>query len=236
MTAQSSNGARGHARGAWRWKSTDQAQRIILAAARELFTAHGFSNVTVADITARADVSVGSHHHFGGKDQLYLRHWRNYGLAHDQASIGAVAAARHAGITDPAELLTAGARAVLEQTWARRDLAGLFFAGDGPPGFEALKHDHRRRLSRHVDMLLQIPHTPGKPALRHQRPVRDRQGRPGDSQRRQPEAGPAPHRRRPRAIPPAHDWRPGPPRRRGRHRRGPLSAVRSGREDTGPGG
>jgi AcrR family transcriptional regulator len=162
MTAQSSNGARGHARGAWRWKSTDQAQRIILAAARELFAAHGFSNVTVADITARADVSVGSlYHHFGGKDQLHLRLWRNYGLAHDQVSIGAVAAARRAGIADPAELLAAGARAVLEQTWARRDLAGLFFAGDGPPGFEALKHDHRRRLSRHVDMLLQIPHTPG---------------------------------------------------------------------------
>jgi hypothetical protein len=69
-------------------------------------------------------------------------------------------AAQGAGITDPAELLAAGARAVLEQTWAHRDLVGLFLAGDGPAGFEALKYDHRRRLSRHVDMLLQIPHTP----------------------------------------------------------------------------
>jgi AcrR family transcriptional regulator len=162
MTAQSSNGARGHARGAWRWKSTDQAQGVILAAACDLFTAHGFSNVTVADITARADASVGSlYHHFGGKDELYFKLWRNYGLAHDQASIGAVVAAQRAGITDPAELLAAGARAVLEETWTRRDLAGLFFAGDGPPGFEAMRHDHRRRLSRHVDMLLRIPHTPG---------------------------------------------------------------------------
>jgi AcrR family transcriptional regulator len=134
MTAQSSNGARGHARGAWRWRSTDQAKRVILAAARELFAAHGFSNVTVSDITARADVSVGSlYHHFGGKGQLYLRLWRNYGLAHDQASIGAVAAARHAGITDPAELLAAGARAVLEQTWARRDLPGCSSPATGRP-------------------------------------------------------------------------------------------------------
>jgi AcrR family transcriptional regulator len=135
---------------------------MVLAAARELFTAQGFGNVTVADITARAGVSVGSlYHHFGSKDQLYLRLWRNYGLGYDRASIRAVAAARRAGITDPAELLAAGARAVLEETWTRRDLAGLFLADDGPPGFEAVKRDHRRRLSRHVDLLLGIPPTPG---------------------------------------------------------------------------
>jgi hypothetical protein len=129
MTAQSSKKARAHARGAWRWKSTDQAQGIILAAARELFTAHGFSNVTVADITARADVSVGSlYHHFGGKDQLYLRLWRNYGLAHDQASIGAVVAAQGVGITDPAELLAAGAG----RCWSRPGPTGTWSACSSP--------------------------------------------------------------------------------------------------------
>jgi AcrR family transcriptional regulator len=159
VTRRSSGGPRLAQDGAWRWKSTDQAQRVMLAAARELFAARGFSNVTVADITARAEVSVGSlYHHFGGKDQLYLSLWRDYGRAHDQASICAVDAARRAGRTDPADLLAAGAQAVLADAWARRDLAGMFTAGDGPPGFEAVRYEHRRRLSRHVDALLRIPH------------------------------------------------------------------------------
>jgi AcrR family transcriptional regulator len=133
----------------------------VLAAARELFTAHGFSDVTVADITARAGVSVGSlYHHFGAKDQLYLGLWRDYGRVHDQAALRAVADARSAGTADPQDLLAAGARAVLEHTWAQRDLAQLFF-DDGPPGFAARKREHRERLSRHVDGVLGIPPTMG---------------------------------------------------------------------------
>jgi AcrR family transcriptional regulator len=160
---QSSDGARGQAhRETWRWRGTEDLQRTVLAAARELFITRGFSSVTVADITDRANVSVGSlYHHFGAKDQLYLSLWQEYGRARSRASVRAVAAARRAGAADPAELLAAGARAVLEQTWARRDLARLFFAGDGPPGFEARKRDRTGRLSRQVDLVLGIPDTMG---------------------------------------------------------------------------
>jgi AcrR family transcriptional regulator len=153
--------ARQSSSGAWHWKSSEQAQRAVLAAARELFAAHGFSDVTIADITARAGVSVGSlYHHFGAKDQLYLSLWRDYGRVHGRASSGAVADARSAGTTDPADLLAAGARAALEQTWAQRDLARLF-SDDGPPGFGARKREHRERLARHVDDVLGIPYTAG---------------------------------------------------------------------------
>jgi AcrR family transcriptional regulator len=160
MTRQSSSGPRARP-GAWHWGSTERAQRAVLAAARDLFTAHGFGDVTVADITARAGVSVGSlYHHFGAKDQLYFSLWRDYGRVHDRASLRAVADARSAGTTDPVDLLAAGARAVLEDTWVQRDLARLFF-DDGPPGFGARKREQRERLSRHVDAVLGIPHTTG---------------------------------------------------------------------------
>jgi hypothetical protein len=70
-----------------------------------------------------------------------------------------VAQARQAGVTDTTELFCAGARAFLEGSWQRRDLALLFFSGDGPPGFEVIK---RRRGSEWVtqnDALLGLPET-----------------------------------------------------------------------------
>jgi AcrR family transcriptional regulator len=163
MTQESSKGARGQLlRETWRWKGTENLQRTVLAAARELFITRGFSNVTVAELTERAGVSVGSlYHHFGAKDQLYLRLWQEYSRTRSRASVRAVAAARRRGAADPAELLAAGARAVLEQTWASRDLAELFSAGDGPPGFEARKRHRTGRLAQQVDIVLGIPPTMG---------------------------------------------------------------------------
>jgi AcrR family transcriptional regulator len=161
MTHQSPSGPRAR-RAAWRWGTSEHARRAVLGAARDLFTVHGFSDVTIADITNRAGVSVGSlYHHFGAKDQLYFSLWQDYGLVHDRASAGAVAEARRAGTTDPVDLLAAGARAVLEHTWAERDLARLFSDDDGPPGFVARKREHRERISRHVDGVLEIPYTTG---------------------------------------------------------------------------
>jgi AcrR family transcriptional regulator len=160
MTQQSSGGPRARP-GAWQWGTTEHAQRALLAAARELFTTYGFSEVKIADITARAGTSVGSlYHHFGAKDQLYLSLWRDHVRLHHRSSARAVADARGAGTTDPADLLAAGARAVLEGTWAQRDLARLFF-DDGPPGFAARQREHRERVSRQVDGVLGLPYTPG---------------------------------------------------------------------------
>jgi hypothetical protein len=48
----------------------------------------------------------------------------------------------------------------MEGNWLRRDLALLFYSGDGPPGFEVMK---RRRGSEWVaqnDVLLGLPDTP----------------------------------------------------------------------------
>jgi len=128
------------ASGGWRWGRTAHTQRALLDAAREVFTSRGFSEASIADVVERAGSSVGSlYHHFGGKSELFLALWQEHQLAHEQAASEAVAAARKAGVTDPGELFTAGARAFLQGSWQRRDLAMLFLSGDGPPGFEVMQ-------------------------------------------------------------------------------------------------
>src|ERR1700722_12464263 len=57
------------------------------------------------------------------------------------------------------ELFCAGARAFLDGTWQRRDLAMLFFAGDGPPGFEVIKRRRGREWIGQNDALLRLPDT-----------------------------------------------------------------------------
>ena len=113
-----------------------------------------------ADVVERAGSSVGSlYHHFGGKGELFLALWHEHQRTHEEAASQAVARLRAAGVTDTTELFCAGARAFLEGSWLRRDLAQLFFSGDGPPGFEVMK---RRRASEWVaqnDVLLGLPDT-----------------------------------------------------------------------------
>jgi AcrR family transcriptional regulator len=146
--------------GAWQWQRTAQTQRALLEAAREIFTEQGFIEASIADVVERAGSSVGSlYHHFGGKSELFLALYQEHQLAHEESASKAVAAARQAGVTDPIELFCAGARAFLDGSWQRRDLAMLFFAGDGPPGFEVIK---RRRGGEWVgqnDALLRLPDT-----------------------------------------------------------------------------
>lgn len=148
------------ASGTWQWERTAQTQRTLLDAARDVFTRHGFTDASVADVVERAGSSVGSlYHHFGGKSELFIALWQDHQQAYELAASEAVARARRAGLADATELFCTGARAFLENSWLRRDLALLFFSGDGPPGFEAMR---RRRVSEWVarnDLLLGLPDT-----------------------------------------------------------------------------
>ncbi|HVB41664.1 MAG TPA: TetR/AcrR family transcriptional regulator [Streptosporangiaceae bacterium] len=145
---------------AWQWGRTKQTQRDLLDAARHVFAEQGFSNASIADVVERAGSSVGSlYHHFGGKSELFLALWQEHQVAHETAASKAVAGARAAGQTDPTELFCVGARAFLEGSWLRRDLAMLFLDGDGPPGFEVMR---RRRVHEWIsqnDALLRLADT-----------------------------------------------------------------------------
>src|ERR1700733_7609760 len=146
--------------GAWQWQRTAQTQRALLNAAREVFTEQGFTEASIADVVERAGSSVGSlYHHFGGKSELFLALYQEHQFAHEEAAREAVAAAKRTGETDATELFCAGARAFLDGTWQRRDLAMLFFAGDGPPGFEVIKRRRGREWIGQNDALLRLPDT-----------------------------------------------------------------------------
>jgi AcrR family transcriptional regulator len=146
--------------GAWQWGRTKQTQRALLDAAREVFTEQGFSSASIADVVERADSSVGSlYHHFGGKSELFLALWRDYQAAHERAASEAVAHARRSGESDPTALFCIGARAFLEGSWLRRDLAMLFVSGDGPPGFELIKRQREHEWVSQNDALLRLADT-----------------------------------------------------------------------------
>src|SRR5258708_2127690 len=144
----------------WQWGRTAQTQRALLDAARDVFTRQGFAEASIADVVERAGSSVGSlYHHFGGKSELFLALWQEHQQAYEEAASTAVLAARQAGVSDPAELFAAGARAYLEGSWQRRDLAMLFSSGDGPPGFELMKRHRGHEWIRQNDALLRLPET-----------------------------------------------------------------------------
>jgi AcrR family transcriptional regulator len=147
--------------GAWRWGRTPQTQRALLDAARAVFTEQGFTDASIADVVERAGSSVGSlYHHFGGKSELFIALWSEHQLAQEETARKAVAHARAAGVTDPAELFAAGARAYLQGSWQRRDLALLFLSGDGPPGFELMKRHRGHEWVSQNDVLLGLADTP----------------------------------------------------------------------------
>ncbi len=144
----------------WQWGRTAQTQRALLDAARAVFTRQGFAEASIADVVERAGSSVGSlYHHFGGKSELFLALWQEHQLAYEEAASAAVAAARQSGVSDPAALFAAGARAFLEGSWQRRDLALLFSAGDGPPGFEVMRRKRGHEWISQNDALLRLADT-----------------------------------------------------------------------------
>src|SRR5580700_7448012 len=102
------------ASGGWQWGRTAHTQRALLDAAREVFASRGFSDASIAEVVERAGSSVGSlYHHFGGKSELFIALWQDLQQALETAASEAVARARRAGLTDPFELFSVGARAYL---------------------------------------------------------------------------------------------------------------------------
>src|ERR1700756_4602057 len=147
----------GPAGGAWQWSRTAQTQRALLDAARQVFTERGFAEASIADIVQRGGSSVGSlYHHFGGKSELFIALWQEHQAAHEEAAGGAGAQAKRAGVTDPFELYSIGARAYLEGSWQRRDLAMLFLSGDSPPGFDVMVRRRGHEWLGQKDTLLRL--------------------------------------------------------------------------------
>ncbi len=127
----------------------------LLAAARDVFAASGFAEASIADVVAGAGASVGSlYHHFGGKAELYLALFEDYQQRQEARAAAAVREARAGGEGDPVALFVAGSRAYLDGCWAERDLARLFLAGGGPPGFELAARRRYREWTRKNAILL----------------------------------------------------------------------------------
>lgn len=141
--------------GTWQWSRTAQTRRTLLEAARAVFCERGFAGASVAAVVERAGSSVGSlYHHFGGKTELFLALWEDHQGAHERNAAAAVAKLRAAGEIDPFALFIAGARAFLEGSWQRRDLARLFMDGDAPAGFELVRRTRSREWVRQNAVLL----------------------------------------------------------------------------------
>ena len=127
----------------------------LLAAAREVFCASGFAEASIAEVVAGAGASVGSlYHHFGGKAELYLALFEDYQQRQEARAVAAVRAASALGESDPVALFVAGSRAYLDGCWTERDLARLFLAGGGPPGFELVaRRRYREWTGRNAALL-----------------------------------------------------------------------------------
>ena len=127
----------------------------LLSAAREVFCASGFAEASIAEVVAGAGASVGSlYHHFGGKAELYLALFEDYQQRQEARAVEAVRNAVAQGEQDPVTLFVAGSRAYLDGCWAERDLARLFLAGGGPPGFELVARRRYREWTRRNATLL----------------------------------------------------------------------------------
>jgi AcrR family transcriptional regulator len=136
----------------------------LLAAARDVFVASGFSEASIADVVQRAGGSVGSlYHHFGGKSELYLALFEDYSQRQESRAAEAVRQASAAGETDPVRLFLAGGRAYLDGCWTERELARLFLTGGGPPGFEMVRRRRHREWTRRNASLLGTPEDAHEP-------------------------------------------------------------------------
>jgi AcrR family transcriptional regulator len=137
----------------------------LLASARRVFTASGFAESSIADVVAGAGASVGSlYHHFGGKAELYLALFEDYQQRQEARAAAAVRSARATGEGDPVVLFVVGSRAYLDGCWAERDLARLFLAGGGPPGFELVaRRRYREWTARNAALLKNGPEDGAEP-------------------------------------------------------------------------
>lgn len=132
-----------------RWAKTEERQQQLLTAAREVFIEQGFTGAGISDVVERSGSSVGSvYHHFGGKSELYLALWEQYVGVLAHAASEAVSRAAQAGIQEPMDLFEAGSLAYLEAVWKDRELLPVFYAGDGPPGFEVMRRERNEEWIR----------------------------------------------------------------------------------------
>jgi AcrR family transcriptional regulator len=132
-----------------------RTRNALLGSARSVFTASGFAEASIADVVAGAGASVGSlYHHFGGKAELYLALFEDYQQRQEARAAAAVRLARDRQEADPVALFVAGSRAYLDGCWTERDLARLFLAGGGPPGFELVARRRYREWTRRNATLL----------------------------------------------------------------------------------
>ena len=127
----------------------------LLTAARGVFADSGFAEASIAEVVARASASVGSlYHHFGGKAELYLALFEEYQSGQEARAAKAVREARAAGESDPMALFVVGSRSYLRGCWEQRDLARMFLAGGGPPGFELVaRRRYREWVSSNAALL-----------------------------------------------------------------------------------
>jgi AcrR family transcriptional regulator len=120
-------------------RRAQDTRSALLQSARQVFADVGYSEANVADVVSRAGSSVGSmYHHFGGKADLFLALHDGYQARQETRADDAVRETLAAGERNPVRVFAAGARAFILGAWEERDLARLFLAGDGPPGFDSV--------------------------------------------------------------------------------------------------
>ena len=120
-------------------RRAQDTRSALLQSARQIFADVGYSEANVAEVVSRAGSSVGSmYHHFGGKADLFLALHDGYQARQEARADEAVRESLAAGERNPVRVFAAGARAFMHGAWEERDLARLFLAGDGPPGFDSV--------------------------------------------------------------------------------------------------
>lgn len=131
------------------------SREALLAAARDLFTTHGYAATNMADIVARAGTSVGlPYYYFGGKKQIFHALWSDYQAKQEAKTRLAITAARAAGEADGGRLLLAGMRAYLEGAWEASDLTPMMLGHDRPSGFGSVTEETNRRWRKRNEALL----------------------------------------------------------------------------------
>jgi len=129
MNDDSENSARGAPRAARRRART---RADLLAAARRVFAARGFHDASIAEITATADVGVGTFYlHFRDKDEA-LRTLVQEGLAEVRDRLAAAVGNAPLERTLPLVL-----RILLREAYERRDLFAIALGSGTRPGLEA---------------------------------------------------------------------------------------------------
>jgi hypothetical protein len=147
--------------GAFELRGAGPAPEALLDAARQVFGERGFSSARADDAMRLA--GAGSDSCCYGSvpmDELFVTLYTDHHAAHAAAARSAVAQAKESGVCDQGQLFEVGARAFLQGSWLRRDLALLFSSGDAPEGFAATRQHHRCAWLRRNTVLLHLNDSP----------------------------------------------------------------------------